>query len=49
MLHFKYHIEVPVKCVQEVLYARISCHVYNTRHDFERLANAIKEIEMGPT
>ena len=30
-------VEVPVKCVRGVLYARVSCHLYNTADEFERL------------
>ena len=31
-------VEVPIKCVGGVLYARVSCHIYNTVDEFERLA-----------
>lgn len=34
-------IEVPIKCVRGVLYARISCHVYNEIHEYQRLADVI--------
>jgi len=30
-------VEVPVKCVRGVLYARVSCHIYNTADEFDRL------------
>ena len=33
-------VEVPVKCVNGVLYVRVSCHLYNTAEDFEKLAQA---------
>lgn len=32
-------VEVPVKCVNGVLYVRVSCHLYNTADDFEKLAD----------
>ena len=35
---YSHNIEVPIKCVCGVLYARISCHLYNTADDFERFA-----------
>ena len=34
-------IEVPIKCVNGVLYIRISCHVYNEIHEYQRLAETI--------
>jgi isopenicillin-N epimerase len=34
-------IEVPIKCVRGVLYARISCHVYNEIHEYQRLADVM--------
>jgi len=36
------HIEVPIKCINEELYVRISCFVYNTIQDFEILGEAIR-------
>jgi hypothetical protein len=30
-------VEVPVKCVRGVLYARVSCHLYNSADEFDRL------------
>ena len=33
-------VEVPVKCVQGVLYARVSCHLYNSADEFDRLGRA---------
>ncbi len=38
---FDNFIEVPIKCVKGVLYVRISCHVYNELHEYQRLAEAI--------
>jgi len=37
---YSHNIEVPIKCIRGVLYARISVHVYNTADEFERLALA---------
>jgi selenocysteine lyase/cysteine desulfurase len=44
LLHYEYHIEVPVKCVQGGLYVRISAHVYNELADYEKLASAVGEL-----
>ena len=38
---YSQNIEVPVKCVRGLLYARVSCHLYNTAEEFECLANSI--------
>lgn len=35
---YSHNVEVPIKCIRGVLYARVSCHVYNTADEFERLA-----------
>ncbi len=32
--------EIPVKCVRGILYCRVSCHVYNTAEEFDRLGRA---------
>jgi len=37
---YEHNIEIPIKCVRGVLYARVSCHVYNTVDEFVRLAEA---------
>lgn len=42
-LHERFSIEVPIKCVDGVLYVRISAHVYNSLDDYARLARAILE------
>ena len=34
-------IEVPIKCIDQKLYVRISCHLYNELHEYEKLADAI--------
>ncbi|KAF1322858.1 Isopenicillin n epimerase, partial [Globisporangium splendens] len=40
-LHHEHRIEVPIKCVDETLYVRISAHLYNTLDDYKQLAKAI--------
>ena len=32
------HIEVPIKCINGILFTRVSCHLYNDGREFERLA-----------
>ncbi|KAL9182257.1 hypothetical protein ACHAXT_012909 [Thalassiosira profunda] len=39
-LLYENNVEVPIKCIRGVLYARVSCHVYNSAAEFERLALA---------
>lgn len=41
---FLERVEVPIKCINGVLYARVSCHVYNTMDDFENLAQSILKV-----
>ena len=43
-LHHEHSIEVPVKCLEGRLYARISAHVYNVPADYQRLAHAVKYL-----
>ena len=38
---YRQRIEVPIKCVRGVLYARVSCHLYNHGEEFYRLARAL--------
>ena len=38
---YDHFIEVPIKCVRGVLYVRISCHVYNEIHEYQRLADTM--------
>lgn len=45
-LHYRYMIEVPVKCVQGRLYVRLSAHLYNQLSDYERLADAMHRIAL---
>jgi DNA primase large subunit len=40
-LHFEYKIEVPIKVIRKRLYVRLSAHIYNTKEDYQRLADAI--------
>ena len=40
-LHFVHRIEVPIKLIAQRLYVRISAHVYNNLHHYEKLADAI--------
>ena len=44
MLHYQYHIEVPVKCIQGGLYVRISGHVYNELADYQKLADSVLDL-----
>ena len=41
--YFSYKIEVPIKCIQNELYVRISCHIYNNINDYTKLADAVLE------
>jgi selenocysteine lyase/cysteine desulfurase len=38
-------IEVPIKCILGVLYVRISCHVYNSLTEYDRLAQVILQYK----
>jgi hypothetical protein len=40
-LFFKHQIEIPIKCIKNNLYVRISCHVYNNNDDFKLLAQTV--------
>lgn len=40
-LHYTHRIECPVKAVDGWLWVRISCHIYNTLSDYEKLAHAV--------
>lgn len=40
-LHFENCIEVPVKCLQNELYVRISCHVYNYIEEYKFLGDIV--------
>jgi selenocysteine lyase/cysteine desulfurase len=41
---FRQNVEVPIKCINGKLYVRVSCHVYNTTDDFEKLSQCILKI-----
>lgn len=41
-LHHAHAIEVPIKCVDGALYARVSAHMYNSLADYDRLAQAVQ-------
>jgi isopenicillin-N epimerase len=43
-LYFKQSIEAPIKSVQNSLWIRISCHIYNSLDDYERLADVIDSV-----
>jgi selenocysteine lyase/cysteine desulfurase len=41
---YELKVEVPVKLINQRLYVRVSCHVYNRPEDFERLAHAVSRL-----
>lgn len=43
---FSQRIEVPIKCVNGILYVRISCFVYNEDWEYERLGHAFLNISV---
>lgn len=44
LLHHHFRIECPVKCIQGVLYVRLSVQIYNEPEDYQRLDSAILSI-----
>ncbi len=46
-LHLSFRVEVPVKCLNDELWVRISASVYNEMKDYETLARVIPEICRG--
>ena len=36
--------EIPVKCIRGVFYCRVSCHLYNTAEEFDRLGRVAMEM-----
>ncbi|XP_052087446.1 uncharacterized protein LOC127724505 [Mytilus californianus] len=46
-LYHQFNIEVPIKCVDGVLYVRISCHIYNDLSDYDKLGEAVICIKNG--
>ena len=43
---YRHRIEVPIKCIQGVLYVRLSCHVYNTLSDYEHLGKVLLQYKV---
>ena len=41
---YDHKIEVPIKCVNGVLYVRLSCHIYNELREYDRLAHVILDF-----
>lgn len=39
-------IEVPIKCIEGVLYVRLSCHVYNTISEYEHLGKVLLQCKV---
>ena len=44
-LFHEHHIEVPIKCIDGKLYVRISCHLYNDIKEYEKLSDAILNLQ----
>lgn len=44
VLHAQHSVECPVKCIQGVLYLRISAHIYNTVEDYHKVAAAVDDM-----
>lgn len=44
LLHHHHSIECPVKCIQGVLYVRISAMMYNTIDDYRKLADSVSSM-----
>lgn len=44
-LYNDYKLDTAIICIQSKLYLRISTHIYNEFSDYEKLANAIVEME----
>ena len=40
-LYFDSNTEVPVKCIQNMLYVRLSFHIYNNIDDYKKLAKIV--------
>lgn len=38
---FDHHIEVPIKCINGILYVRLSCHIYNELKEYDRLGQVM--------
>ena len=44
---YTHFIEVPIKCVNGVLYVRLSCHVYNKLEEYDRLGQILLSLGTG--
>lgn len=44
LLRQEYKIEVPVTCVENMLFCRISAQIYNNMQDYQRLADVVLEL-----
>jgi selenocysteine lyase/cysteine desulfurase len=44
ILHHQFCIECPVKCIQGVLYVRVSAQIYNELEDYRKLGMAVQDI-----
>ena len=42
---FDNNIEVPIKAINGTLYTRVSCHIYNTIEEFDRLGKVLSTLE----
>jgi selenocysteine lyase/cysteine desulfurase len=41
---YNHFVECPIKCIGGILYARISCHIYNEPEDYERLGRVVMQF-----
>jgi len=44
ILHHRFRVECPVKCIQGVLYIRLSAQIYNEPEDYQILDSAVLVI-----
>lgn len=47
-LRERHRIEVPVACAAGKLWCRVSCQIYNTLQDYQKLADAVLELAASP-
>ncbi|XP_078489147.1 uncharacterized protein LOC144746144 [Ciona intestinalis] len=45
ILHHQHKIEIPIKCIDRILYCRLSVHVYNELDEYIKLCDAILKIQ----
>lgn len=43
---FDNSIEVPIKCINGQLFVRVSCHIYNTMEEFDRLGKVLSTFTL---